>query len=176
MTQESFSSKIPEGEDRPRRVCDTCGFIDYVNPKIVAGSVVAHGGQILLCKRAIEPRKGYWTLPAGFMEERETVEEAAKREAHEEALADIEIDALLAVYSIPRISQVQIMFKARLAGESVAAGPESEAVAFYDWDDIPWPDLAFPSVHWALKHYDQVKDQAAFVPFGNPDGVEAMVR
>lgn len=176
MARESFSLKIPEGDDKERRVCDTCSFIDYVNPKIVAGSVVTRGEEILLCRRAIQPRMGFWTLPAGFMEEGETVEEAAMREALEEAEADIRIEALLAVYSIPRISQVQIMFKAQLAGGTVAAGPESLEVGFFKWTDIPWKELAFPSVYWALKHYDQIKDQTTFVPFGNPDGVDEMVR
>ena len=119
-----FGLEIPPGDDKERRVCQRCDFIDYQNPKIVAGSVVLKGDQILLCKRAIEPRKGFWTLPAGFMELGESVEEAAQREAQEEALANIEIDRLLAVYSVPRIGQVQVMFRARLIGDCAAMAPQ----------------------------------------------------
>ena len=172
----SFSSKIPEGDDKPRSVCDTCGFIDYVNPKIVAGSVVRYDDKFLLCRRAIEPRRGYWTLPAGFMEQGETVEEAARREAQEEACADIEIDAMLGMYSVPRISQVQIMFVAHLNAPRFDVGPESLEVALFAWHDIPWDELAFPTVHWALEHYNQVKDKidkgVAFAPFIKNAGPE----
>src|SRR3712207_6568147 len=104
----SFSNRVPAGDDRLRRVCDTCGFVDYVNPKIVVGSVVSsEDGRILLCRRAIQPRRGYWTLPAGYMEEGETTAAAAQREAREEALAELEIGPLLALYDMPRLSQVQ---------------------------------------------------------------------
>lgn len=164
-----FLRRVPEGEDRERDVCGTCGFINYVNPKIVVGSVVTFGDRILFCKRAIEPRKGFWTLPAGFMEERETAEEGAMREAMEEACATIEIDGLLACYSVPRISQVQLMYRARLVDPNIAAGPESTEVALLTWDEIPWQDLAFPSVVWALQHYEQWLNGAP-APFGNPPG------
>lgn len=168
--QPMFRDRIPEGDDRLRRVCDTCGFVDYVNPKIVVGSVVTHEGRVLLCRRAIEPRRGFWTLPAGFLEERETVEEGAAREALEEAEAQIAIEGLLAVYSIPRISQVQLMFRARLIAPHVAPGPESLEVRLAEWSDIPWDDLAFPSVRWALDHF-RAFEAGAPVPFGNPEGV-----
>lgn len=171
----SFLQQIPAGEDRLRRVCETCGFVDYVNPRIVAGAVAYQGERLLLCKRAIDPRKGFWTLPAGFLEEGESLEEGVVREAHEEASADLEIEALLAVYSIPRISQVQIFYRARLLNEP-SPGPESEAVMLVGWDEIPWRELAFPSVRWALDHYRESKAQAAFAPFGNPPGTEAMTR
>ncbi|MEL7540390.1 MAG: NUDIX domain-containing protein, partial [Pseudomonadota bacterium] len=150
-------------------------FIDYQNPKIVAGAVVLKGEQILLCKRAIEPRKGFWTLPAGFMELGESVEEAAQREAQEEALADIEIDRLLAVYSVPRIGQVQVMFRARLLGD-YGVGPESQEVKLVDWKDIPWSELAFPTVVWALSHYAQTRHHDIFAPFANPPGTDALTR
>ena len=143
---------IPEGDNRLRKTCPECGFIEYENPKIVVGSVVTAGERILLCRRAINPRKGFWTLPAGYLELHETTEAGARREAEEEAGAKIEIDGVLAVYSIPRISQVQIIFRARLAS-GFAAGPESLEVALFGWDEIPWDDLAFPSVHWALRHF-----------------------
>lgn len=171
----SFHLAIPAGEDRERRVCQTCGFIDYVNPRIVAGSVVYAGEQILLCRRAIDPRKGFWTLPAGFMEQGETVEEGARREAREEAGAELELEAMLAVYSIPRIAQVQVMFRARLLNQP-KAGPESLEVKLFEWDEIPWSELAFPSVRWALEAYRETKGKAVFAPFGNPPGVDALVR
>lgn len=149
-----FTITTPGDDDRERRVCDTCGFIDYVNPKIVAGVVAEDGeGRILLCKRAIEPRSGFWTLPAGYLEEGESVAEGAAREAWEEARAKLEIVDLLGVYSIPRISQVQIFFRARLTTPHVSAGPESLEVALYAWEDIPMNDLAFPSVRWALEDW-----------------------
>ena len=171
VSHPSFELKIPEGEDRHREVCGTCGFINYVNPKVVVGSVVTFGDRILLCKRAIAPRIGYWTLPAGFMEERETAEEGAMREAMEEACAKIEIDGLLGCYSVPRISQVQLMYRARLVDPAVAPGPESTDVKLVTWDDIPWDELAFPSVKWALEHFAEWKAGAA-APFTNPvDGV-----
>lgn len=163
-----FVRKVPPGDAVERAVCVACGFIDYQNPKIVAGSVAVWGDKILLCKRSIEPRKGYWTLPAGYLELHETAEQGAAREAREEACAEIGIDRLLAVYSIPRISQVQLIFRARLMRPEIAAGPESEAVGLYEWDDIPWTDIAFPSVNWALRHYRETKDAADFAPFTNP--------
>ena len=168
-----FHMETPDGDNKLRRVCAHCRFIDYVNPKIVAGSVVTKDGQILLCRRAIEPRKGYWTLPAGFMEEGETVEEAACREAREEAFADIRIEQLLAVYSVPRIAQVQVMFRATLASD-ITAGPESEEVGLFAWKDIPWSELAFPTVIWALTHYSGVRHLGAFAPFANPPGTERL--
>ena len=150
----AFTLRMPDGEDRDRKVCDHCGFIDYVNPKIVAGSVVeADDGRILMCKRAIEPRSGFWTLPAGYMETGESIEDAAAREAVEEACAIIDIIDLMAIYSIPRISQVQLFFRARLSKPEIAAGPESEAVALYTWDEIPMNALAFPTVRWALEDW-----------------------
>lgn len=156
-------------------MCTSCGFIDYVNPRIVAGVVAHRDGEILLCKRAIEPRKGFWTLPAGFMELGESVEEGAAREAREEACADLEIEALLAVYSIPRIGQVQIFFRARLINDP-APGPESLEVGLFRWDNIPWPELAFPSVKWALEHYRETAGKSVFAPAGNPPGVDKLTR
>lgn len=171
----NFSAKIPSGDDRTRQVCNDCGFVDYINPKIVAGAVVTKDGKILLCKRAIEPRIGYWTLPAGYMEEGESVEDGAKREAFEEANAIIEVDSLLAVYSVPRISQVQIMYRAKLVSE-ISPGPESLEVGLFDWKDIPWRELAFPTVVWALTHYAQIRHLEAFAPFANPPGTDKVTR
>lgn len=155
---QAFTARTPEGEDRDRLVCDTCGFIAYVNPKIVVGSIVTYQDKILMCRRAIEPRVGFWTLPAGYLEEGESVEDGARREAREEACAEIEIDGLLAYYSVRHLSQVQLMFRARLLHERIAPGPESREVALVAWDDIPWRELAFPSVAWALNHYKQWRE------------------
>nr|WP_233123998.1 NUDIX hydrolase [Henriciella pelagia] len=171
--EENFSFAVPEGDDRERRVCGTCGFIDYQNPRIVAGAVVCKDDQILLCKRAIEPRRGFWTLPAGYMELGETVEQAAMREAREEACADIEIDRVLAVYSVPRIGQVQVMFRANLMSD-IRPGPESLETKLVAWKDIPWSQLAFPTVVWALTHFAETRGQSDFAPFANPPGTETL--
>lgn len=167
-----FSSRVPDGDDRARDVCDHCGFIDYKNPKVVVGSVALWKEKILLCRRAIEPRKGFWTLPAGYLELGESVEAGARREAWEEARARLFLDRLLAVYSVPRISQVQVMFRAALENGDVEAGPESAEVGLFDWSDIPWGDIAFPTVGWALRHWRQTRNEADFPPFANPvDGL-----
>ena len=167
-----FSRRVPAGDNRERLVCDSCGFVSYENPKVVVGSVCTWGDRILLCKRAIEPRRGYWTLPAGYLEAREATAAGAAREAYEEALARIEIDRVLAVYDIPRISQVQVIYRARLLAPDVAAGPESEAVGLFTWEEIPWNDLAFPSVRWALQHFREVQEQAEFAARTNPPEAE----
>ena len=166
----SFSNRIPAGDDRLRRVCDTCGFVDYVNPKIVVGAVVtADDGRILLCRRAIHPRRGYWTLPAGYMEEGESIAAAAQREAREEALAELEIGPLLALYDLPKLSQVQIFFRARLLNpETVGPGPESLNVALFTWDRIPWTALAFTTVSWALNAWRESRALDVFPPYRNP--------
>jgi len=163
-----FSQKVPEGDNHLRAVCDTCGFINYVNPKIVVGAVVSYEDSILLCKRAIDPRIGYWTIPAGYMEERESTEQGAMREAEEEACAKIQIDSMLALYNIPRISQVQVIYRAQLLEPKFAAGTESLEVRLFHWNEIPWDNLAFPSVHWALHHFDTVRDQTYYPAFGAP--------
>lgn len=150
-----FELLVPEGDNRERRVCGDCGFVDYVNPKVIVGSVVTHGARFLLCKRAIEPRRGHWTIPAGFMEVLETPEEGAAREAMEEATATIGVRSLLGVYTVRHISQVQLIFHAELLDPAIAPGPESLEVALLTWDEIPWDDLAFPTVRWALEAYQR---------------------
>lgn len=164
-----FVRQIPEGDNRERLVCATCGHIDYQNPKIVVGSVVAEGGRVLLCRRAIEPRRGFWTLPAGYLELGETIEQGAMREAREEAEAAISLDGVLALYSVSRIGQVQVMFRARFAGPpSFAAGPESLEVGLFAWDNIPWPEIAFPTVRWALEAWRANPEGPLGAPAGNP--------
>ena len=171
--QPEFTRKVPDGDNMERSVCTRCGFVDYQNPKIVVGSVVSSGDRVLLCKRAIEPREGYWTLPAGFLELNETVEDGAKREAFEEAGARITIDRLLAYYSVKHISQIQLMFRATLDNpDTIEAGVESEEIGLFAWEEIPWEDLAFPSVYWALRQFRETEGRTDFPPFTNPvDGL-----
>jgi ADP-ribose pyrophosphatase YjhB (NUDIX family) len=144
---------VPEGDQRPRHVCTACGRIHYQNPRIVAGCVPEHEGRILLCRRAIEPRRGYWTIPAGFMENGETTQDAARRESLEEALADVEIGSLLAVVHVLHADQVHVMFRARLPRPEFGAGHESLEVMLCQEADIPWHDIAFRSVDYALRRY-----------------------
>lgn len=170
MADISFIKKVPDGDTHERDVCSACDFVDYKNPKIVVGAVVTHKGKYLLCKRAIDPRHGFWTLPAGYLELNEDPITGARREAMEEANATLAIDRLLAVYAVPRISQVQLIYRATLVGGTFSAGPESLDVALYDWEDIPWDTLAFPSVHWGLKQHRSVVGRDDFAPFANPEG------
>jgi ADP-ribose pyrophosphatase YjhB (NUDIX family) len=169
----NFERRIPDGDDHERMICADCGHIDYQNPKVVVGTVVALDGKILMCRRAIEPRRGFWTLPAGYLELGETLEEGAAREAMEEATADIGIDGILGVFSVARIGQVQVIFRGRFAdplAPSFAAGRESLEVALLAWDEIPWNDIAFPTVHWALQAWDVCRSGPLGVPAGNPPG------
>ena len=145
--------RVPEGDHRPRHVCTGCGTVHYQNPKIVAGCVPEHEGRILLCRRAIEPRRGYWTIPAGFMENGETTQDAARRESMEEAQADVEIGSLLAVVHVLHADQVHVMFRARLPRPEYGVSPESLEVMLCDAERIPWADLAFRSVDFALRRY-----------------------
>jgi ADP-ribose pyrophosphatase YjhB (NUDIX family) len=163
----------PSGDDRDRHVCQACGTIHYVNPKIVVGSVCTFGDRLLMCRRAIDPRHGFWTIPAGFMELGETAEEGAIREAWEEARARIRIDGLIAAYSVPRIGQVQLLYRATLLDPHVEAGPESLEVAMLGWNEIPWDDLAFPTVHWVLRQeLGQLAVAGPMVTVFNPVGLE----
>jgi len=159
---------VPEGDNRERMVCPDCGFINYENPKIVVGAVCLWQEQFLLCRRAINPRRGYWTLPAGYLELNESTMAGAMREAWEEAEARITIDGLLAVYDIPRISQVQIIYRARLDAPEFAAGAESLEVKLFAWNEIPWHELAFPSVRWALEHYRDCAASGDFTARSTP--------
>jgi ADP-ribose pyrophosphatase YjhB (NUDIX family) len=153
---------IPDGDNRERMICADCGYILYDNPKIVVGSVARWGERILMCRRSIHPRLGYWTLPAGYLELNESTSAGAEREAWEEAEARIQIEGLLAIYDIPRISQVQLIYRARLLDPAVAAGPESLEVALFRWDEIPWDNIAFPSVRWALHHDREARASGDF--------------
>jgi len=145
--------RVPEGDHRPRHICSGCGAVHYQNPKIVAGCVPEHEGRILLCRRAIEPRLGYWTIPAGFMENGETTQDAARRESMEEAQADVEIGSLLAVVHVLHADQVHVMFRARLPRPEFGVSPESLEVRLCEESEIPWSDIAFRSVDFALRRY-----------------------
>lgn len=162
--------RVPAGDTMERAVCPACAVVHYVNPKVVVGSVCrwrseAAGGepardQVLLCRRAIEPRAGFWAVPAGFLEIGESAREGALREAWEEAYARIEITGLLGVYDVVRLGQVQLFYHARLLSPEVAAGVETAELDLFDWDTIPWDELAFPSVGWVLRRALEVKDLA----------------
>lgn len=158
---------IPAGDNRERLVCADCGYILYDNPKMVVGSVARWGDKVLLCRRAIDPRKGFWTLPAGYLELNEATRAGAEREAWEEARARIAIESLLAIYDITRLSQVQLIYRARLVDPAVAPGPESLEVGLFGWDDIPWSDIAFPSVRWALAHEREAQQTGDLAPRSN---------
>lgn len=166
----SFSRRTPDGDTHGRNVCDHCEFVHYENPKIVVGSVVRYAGKILLCRRAIEPRKGYWTIPAGYLELHETPEDGARREAREEANAALSLNSLLAVYTVERLSQVQLIYRATLESPEFSAGEESLEVELFEWDEIPWNDIAFPTVLWALNHDRLVEEGKSLAPFKNPEG------
>ncbi|NJK90087.1 MAG: NUDIX hydrolase [Myxococcales bacterium] len=159
--------KIPPGDERERLVCPDCGYVRYDNPKVVVGSVVSFGDRILLCRRAIPPSLGRWTLPAGYLELGETPEEGALREAWEEARALLRLEGLLAVYTLKHIGQVQLFYRATLRDEAFEAGPESLDVKLFRWDEIPWDDLAFPTVHWALEAYARHRDHDVWLPESN---------
>jgi ADP-ribose pyrophosphatase YjhB (NUDIX family) len=151
--------KVPEGDFLPRHVCDKCGTIHYLNPKVVVGSVPTWEDRILLCKRGIEPRLGFWTIPAGFMENDETLELGAAREAQEEAHIHVEIGSLLLLANVTHARQVHVFFRSRMRTPDFGVTHESLEVKLVDERDIPWDELAFPSTEAALRHF--VADRAA---------------
>jgi len=157
--------RIPNGDTKERHVCNECGEIHYQNPKIVAGCIPEWEGRILLCRRAIEPRHGLWTIPAGFMENGETVEQAAMRETLEEACAHVEISGLYAVFNIPHVSQVYMIFRAQLQEGQFAPGIESLETALFFEEEIPWSEMAFPVVVQALERFFSDRPRNAFPPF-----------
>lgn len=148
---------IPEHDDRPRYLCDECGTIHYQNPRIVAGTLPVSGSRVLLCRRAIPPRKGFWTLPAGYMENAETTLEAALRETREEACAEVVIHDLYTLINLPHINQVYMIFRADLQG-GFDAGDESLEVGLFEEEEIPWEALAFPTIERTLRHFYADRD------------------
>lgn len=149
----SVSQQIPDGDTRRRFVCASCKTIHYQNPRIVTGCLATFEDKILLCKRAIEPRLGLWTLPAGYMENGETTTEGAVRETLEEANARVDIINLYTLFSLPHISQVYMFFLATLKDLNFSAGVESLDVNLFEEEEIPWQQLAFPIVHDTIKFY-----------------------
>lgn len=147
------TEQVPEGDNRPRFVCTECVTIHYQNPLMVVGCVPEHEGRILLCKRSIDPRSGFWTVPAGFMELGETLAEAAIRETLEEACARVELGPLFAVVDVVHTGQVHVFFEASLPEPEFAAGDETLKTRLYPPEEIPWDELAFPSVRIALQRY-----------------------
>jgi len=147
--------RIPQGEDRERYVCSQCNTIHYENPRMVVGCIVDQAGHVLLCKRAIEPRYGYWTLPAGFLELGESTVQGAVRETLEEAGASVQVTAPYAHFDIPHIGQAYVFYRARMLTPDYAPGTESLEVKFVTIDEIPWDSLAFPSVRIALELFTQ---------------------
>lgn len=150
---DAVSHRVPEGDNRPRYVCGSCDTIHYQNPRVIAGCLPFHENRVLLCKRAIAPRDGYWTLPAGFMENGETTAEGALRETVEEANARAEIIDLYTVFSLPHISQVYMFYRARLLDLDFYPGEESLETEMFAEHEIPWDHLAFPVITETLKHF-----------------------
>jgi ADP-ribose pyrophosphatase YjhB (NUDIX family) len=159
---------IPPGDSLPRHICSGCGTVHYSNPKIIVGALPIWEGKILLCKRAIEPRLGKWTLPCGFMENAETAEEGAIRETVEEAKANIKITNLQSVYSIPQINQVYLVFLAELLDLNFSPGEESLEVQLFEEDSIPWKEIAFSAIYFSLENYlkDRKTGNTSFTRLG----------
>ncbi len=153
---------IPEDDNRMRHVCDACGMIHYLNPKIICGCIPVWQDKVLLCKRAIEPRYGYWTLPAGFMENGETTHEAAQRETWEEAMASVKIQQLYCVFSLPHVNQVYLMYLSELETLDFKPGIESLETKLLLKSEIPWDELAFSTVKYTLDFYFQERDTQKF--------------
>lgn len=151
--------RIPEGDTLPRYICTTCNIIHYQNPKMVVGCIPEWEDKILLCRRAIDPRQGFWTLPAGFMENAETLAQGAARETLEEANARVNIGELYAVYSLPHISQVYLLFRARLLDLDFRPGIESLEVKLFTEHEIPWEEMAFKVIHDPLRRYFDERKQ-----------------
>lgn len=156
------SYRIPDMDDRLRYMCDHCGIIHYQNPKMVVGSLPVWQGKVLLCRRAIEPQLGLWTLPAGFMENGETTLAGAQRETFEEAGAAIENGRLYRLFDIPFISQVYLFYLADMTDGKHSPGAESLETALFDEADIPWQELAFPVIHDVLKEYFEDRKTGVF--------------
>ena len=154
--------RVPDGDTVPRDVCDACGTIHYRNPKIVVGCLATLDDEVLLCRRAIEPRLGLWTLPAGFMENGETLAAGAVRETLEEANARVDVGQLYTVISLPQISQVYMMFSSRLIDRDFGPGPESLEVRLFREDEVPWEKIAFRTIARTLRTFFLDRHDGAF--------------
>ena len=149
----AVARRVPPGDTLPRWVCDDCGIVHYRNPLMVVGTIPEQEGKILLCRRAIEPRYGYWTLPAGFLENDETTGQGAQRETMEEAGARIELGEAFTLISVPRVNQVHLFYRARLLDLDFKPGEETLEVALFDESSLPWKDLAFRTVELTLRRW-----------------------
>ncbi|MGB0127177.1 MAG: NUDIX hydrolase [Rhodocyclaceae bacterium] len=158
----AVSFRIPLDDTRPRHVCDRCGLIHYQNPRLVVGTLPVWEDKLLLCRRAIEPRHGMWTLPAGFMENAETAGQAALRETQEEALAHVEVGGLFTLISVPHINQVHMIYLARLLDLDFAPGAETLEVSLFREDAIPWEEIAFHSISLTLRHFFADRKRGVF--------------
>jgi len=154
--------RVPPGDALPRWICDECGIVHYENPRLVLGTIPEHEGRLLLCRRAIEPRYGYWTLPAGFMENDETTAQAAVRETAEEAGARIELGPAFSMISVPRANQVHVFYRARLLDLDFKPGEETLEVALVEEARIPWPEIAFRTVGVTLRRWFEDRAKGTF--------------
>jgi ADP-ribose pyrophosphatase YjhB (NUDIX family) len=154
--------RIPPGDNVPRFVCDACGAVHYQNPKVVVGCLPEWEGRVLMCRRSIEPRYGLWTLPAGFLENNETIHAGALRETEEEARARVEIGALYTMISLPQISQLYVIFRAQLLDLDFAPGPESLEVRLFHEHEVPWEEVAFRTIGRTLRNYFMDRKLGAF--------------
>ncbi|MEZ5649118.1 MAG: NUDIX hydrolase [Burkholderiaceae bacterium] len=154
--------KTPAGDNRERDCCDACGAIHYRNPNMVLGTVPVLGGRVLLCRRAIEPRYGYWTLPAGFMENGETAAEGALRETHEEAGIEVALGALFSLISVPHVDQVHAFYLADMISDRIEPGEETLEARLFDESEIPWEQIAFRTVETTLRWYFEDRARGRF--------------
>ena len=159
-----LAQKVPVGDNRPRHVCTRCGEIHYLNPKMVTGCIPTWEDRVLLCRRAIEPRYGLWTLPAGFMENGESCQEGAARETLEEANARVRIRQLYTTFNLPHIDQVYLLFRGELLDLDFSPGEESLEVELFREEEIPWEELAFAVVKETLKLYFADRRSGSYVP------------
>lgn len=157
-----ITQQVPPDDNRPRYVCLSCRTVHYQNPRIVAGCLPEYDGKVLLCKRAINPRYGYWTLPAGFMELGETTLEGAIRETREEANANVEVLELYMVLNLPHVDQVYMMFRSRLKDLDFSPGDETLEVKLFSEDEIPWDELAFTTIRETLRCFFRDREAGRF--------------
>jgi ADP-ribose pyrophosphatase YjhB (NUDIX family) len=158
----SVEQSVPPGDNRPRHCCGACGTIHYQNPKMVLGTIPVWGDKILLCRRAIEPRYGYWTLPAGFMENGESTAEGAERETSEEAGARIELGEPFSIIDVPQVDQIHMFFRARMTEITLDPGPESLEARLFDESEIPWDRIAFRTISQTLRWFFEDRRSGAY--------------
>lgn len=157
-----MQEKTPDGDERPRAVCPSCGHIHYVNPNVVTGCIPEWEGKILLCRRGIEPRRGHWTLPAGFLEMGESCADGAARETREEAEAQVEIGELFSFINVLYIGQIHLFYRAKMKSPHFAVTPESTEIMLVSEEEVPWDDLAFATVRFTLRRYFEDRRRGSF--------------